>query len=95
MSPANPHAGCGTTPSYRQEHGEPALAEVMWHPDLPIGLWRRGDRAGALRYDLVMREPEGKLYVYYGVTEEGLHGPWLDLVDMADDATYWGPQPSE
>ncbi|MFL5731769.1 MAG: RNA-binding domain-containing protein [Chloroflexia bacterium] len=75
----------------QNEHGEPAMAEVMWHPQLPIGIWRRGQRAGAMRSDLVMRQPDGTLLVYYGVTDEGLHSPWQDLVDMAEEAGYEGP----
>lgn len=75
----------------QHEHGDPAMSEVMWHPDLPIGLWRRGERAGAMRYDVAVREPDGKLSVYYGVTEEGLQGPWRDLIEMAEDAGYEGP----
>jgi hypothetical protein len=78
----------------QQEHGGPAMAEVMWHPDAPVGLWRRGDRAGATRYDLVLRLPDNSLSIYYGVTEDGLHGPWLDLLSMAEDADYWGPDAS-
>ena len=78
----------------QHEHGEPALAEVLWHPELPIGLWRRGQRAGAMRYDLVMRRPDGALSIYYGVTEEGLHGPWRDLVLMGEDSGYEGPDPA-
>jgi len=26
--------------------------------------------------DSVQRDAEGQLHVYYGVTEEGIHGPW-------------------
>jgi hypothetical protein len=78
----------------QHEHGEPALAEVLWHPELPIGLWRRGHRAGAMRYDLVMRRPDGSLSIYYGVTEEGLQGPWRDLVLMSEDSGYVGPDPA-
>lgn len=79
----------------QQEHGDPAVSEVLWHQYLPIGLWRRGQRAGAERYDLVMRLPSGKLCVYYGVTEDGMHGPWQELIDQADQVGYFGPDPAE
>ncbi|HYP18813.1 MAG TPA: RNA-binding domain-containing protein, partial [Chloroflexia bacterium] len=52
----------------QHEHGSPALSEVLWHPELPIGLWRQGNRAGALRYDLVSRYPDGSTRIFYGVT---------------------------
>jgi hypothetical protein len=79
----------------QHEHGGPALSEVLWHPELPIGLWRQGNRAGALRYDLVSRYPDGSMRIFYGVTEDGLIGPWADLAQMADSAGYEGPNPSE
>jgi hypothetical protein len=77
------------------EHGEPALAEVLWHPELPIGVWRRDNRAGAIRYDLVSRKPDGSMSIYYGVTEDGLYGPWGELVRLAEEAGYTGPSASE
>ena len=79
----------------QHERGMPELAELAWHPDEPVGIWRRGQRAGDMRYDLVSRNPDGSLNIYYGVTEEGLHGPWTELVTMAEEANYWGPDPSE
>jgi hypothetical protein len=79
----------------QHERGAPALAEIAWHPDEAIGIWRRGQRAGDMRYDLVARNPDGGLNIYYGVTEEGLQGPWAELVEMAEQANYWGPDPSE
>ena len=47
--------------------------QVQWHGD--IGLWKRYKRGGTVRYDLVQRV-NGELRVYYGVTYEGMHGPW-------------------
>ncbi len=51
--------------------------KVQWHGD--IGLWKRYKRGGTTRYDLVQRE-NGELRVYYGVTYEGMHGPWQVFV---------------
>jgi hypothetical protein len=79
----------------QSEHGEPEMAEVAWHPTQPIGVWRRNNRAGAMRLDLVSRYPDGSLRIYYGVTEDGLHGPWLELLEMAEAAGYEGPKPAE
>ena len=58
-------------------------SKVEWHGD--IGLWKRYKRAGTTRYDLVQRE-NGELRVYYGVTYDGMHGPWQAFVveDEAD-----------
>jgi|GEM_PF-2001020 len=38
-------------------------------------------RAGKARYDFVQRDAEGQLHVYYGVTEEGIHGPWREFLE--------------
>ncbi len=53
--------------------------EVQWNG--AIGLLRKYRRAGKLRYDLVQRDLNGNIHVYYGVTEEGIFGPWRELVD--------------
>lgn len=50
--------------------------EVEWHGE--IGLWKRYQRGGAMRYDLVQRD-NGEIRVYYGVTDDGMHGPWLQF----------------
>lgn len=57
--------------------------EVEWHGE--IGLWKRYQRGGTVRYDLVQRDNSG-IRVYYGVTDDGLHGPWQKFAseDEAD-----------
>jgi Putative DNA-binding domain len=50
---------------------------VQWVGD--IGLWKRYKRAGVVRYDLVQRD-NGNVRVYYGVTDDGMHGPWQQFV---------------
>jgi PHP family Zn ribbon phosphoesterase len=58
--------------------------KVEWVGD--IGLWKKNKRAGQVRYDLVQRGPNPEeLHIYYGVTENGLHGSWLKLLDLLDD----------
>jgi hypothetical protein len=57
--------------------------KVNWHGD--IGLWKKYNRGGQTRFDLVQRAAKDKLRVYYGVTESGLHGPWQNLIDNLDD----------
>lgn len=51
--------------------------KVQWKDDL--GIWKAYAHGGKTRYDLVQRTG-GKLFVYYGVTEDGLHGAWRELV---------------
>lgn len=56
--------------------------KVQWHGD--IGLWRRYQKAGENRFDLVQRT-NGDLRVYYGVTESGLHGPWQVFLEPDEE----------
>lgn len=79
----------------QHEHGDPTAAELAWHPTAPLGLWRREHRAGASRYDLAVRYPDNSLRIFYGVTDEGLQGKWRELIQMAENADYWGPPPIE
>ncbi len=48
--------------------------KVTWSGD--YGLWQVGRRAKKLRYDLVKRQPDGSLRVFYGVTADGMDEPW-------------------
>ncbi len=52
--------------------------EVTWKGE--IGLWKTYKRSGVRRYNLVQQDADGALHVYYGVTEEGIHGPWRAFV---------------
>jgi hypothetical protein len=63
-----------------QKEQHPVQAdEVTWQGD--IGLWKKTQRAGKVRYDFVQRDAAGRLHVYYGVTEDGIHGPWREFLD--------------
>jgi hypothetical protein len=65
-----------------QHEGNPAKPnKIEWHGD--IGLWRRYEKAGSVRYDLVQRD-NGNIRVYYGVTENGMHGQWADFLGDED-----------
>jgi PHP family Zn ribbon phosphoesterase len=55
--------------------------KVTWHGAL--GLWKTSSRQGRKRYDLVQRDTDGKLHLYYGVTEDGIHGEWGQFVEKA------------
>jgi hypothetical protein len=64
-----------------KESGELKPDRVTWHGDL--GLWRKTQKGGATRYDLVQRGG-GTLRVYYGVTEDGIHGAWRRVAEIED-----------
>ena len=53
--------------------------QLHWEGD--IAIVRKRERGEQVRYDLAQRE-NGRLRVYYGVTDDGIHGPWARLVGM-------------
>ena len=55
-------------------------AAVTWRGE--FGLWKAERRAKKLRYDLAVRQEEapGGLRVFYGVTEDGMTGPWAQFL---------------
>jgi len=57
--------------------------KVEWQGD--IGLWKKYKRGGQTRYDLVQRAKDQTVHIYYGVTENGIHGPWQRLIDSNDE----------
>jgi pyridoxine/pyridoxamine 5'-phosphate oxidase len=58
------------------------LDKVKWAGHL--GLWHRYFRTGQPHYDLVQKDPEGNVRIYYGVTEDGIHGEWKAIVGMEE-----------
>ena len=62
--------------------GDVAQAKVQWQGNL--GLLRQQKQGKSTRYDLVQRTPQGMRY-YFGVTDDGIHGPWKGLVGQEDD----------
>ena len=44
------------------------------------GLWHRYLRAGKPHYDLVQKDADGRLHIYYGVSDEGIDGPWRTVI---------------
>lgn len=67
-----------------QRESNPVKADkVQWQGD--IGLWRRYQKGGETRYDLVQRGRDGRLRVYYGVTDSGMHGPWQVFLAPDED----------
>lgn len=57
---------------------------VSWRGE--CGLWRAEKRAKRWRYDLVLRQPDGGLRVFYGVTSDGMSGPWGQFLTDEDKA---------
>lgn len=56
--------------------------QLTWHGDL--GLIKKQKRSGVTRYDLCHRGSEG-LRVYYGVSDDGIHGQWKGVVGSDDE----------
>ncbi len=54
-----------------------AAPPITWFGDL--GLIRKTQKGGVTRYDLAQRTAEG-IQVYYGVTEDGVHGEWKRVI---------------
>jgi hypothetical protein len=52
-------------------------APIQWDGD--IGLIKEQRRGKRVRYDLAQRTPDG-IRVYFGVTEDGIHGVWKTLI---------------
>lgn len=57
-------------------------ADITWEGD--YGLLRRDKQGKRERYDLVERTPQGYRY-YFGVTDDGIHGPWKRLVGQEEE----------
>lgn len=62
------------------ENNSVDVKKVDWRGDM--GLWKKYRRAGQTRFDLVQRGPDNTVRVFYGVTEDGIQGPWQKLIDL-------------
>jgi len=47
-------------------------------------LLHQGKQGKRANYDLVQRMPQGFRY-YFGVTDDGIHGPWKQLVGQDEE----------
>jgi Schlafen, AlbA_2 len=72
---------------YEQHPAE--KANIKWLGDL--GLLGTSKRAGVQRYDFAQRLPDGKLRTYYGVTDDGIHGEWHQVAELAPAAAVDDP----
>jgi PHP family Zn ribbon phosphoesterase len=62
--------------------GDLAEASVTWQGDLGLVTIQR--RGNLKRYDMAQRTTKG-LRLYYGVTDDGIHGEWKTLVGREND----------
>lgn len=65
-----------------KEKGTFSEDKVQWHGDK--GLWHKYLRSSRPHYDLVQRTADGDVSIYYGVSEDGIHGEWRAVVGMND-----------
>jgi hypothetical protein len=68
--------------SYSHYPSDLSQAGIHWQGNL--GLVTSYKQGKSMRYDLVQRTPSGHRY-YFGVTEDGIHGPWAGLVGQEDE----------
>ena len=58
----------------KQFEGNPVQrSKVKWQGE--VGLWRQHRKSSSIRYDLV-QQMDDRIRTYYGVTENGMNGPW-------------------
>ncbi len=67
---------------YAKLPADPSQASIQWAGRL--GLLRTQQQGKGDRYDLVQRTTDG-LRFYFGVTNDGIHGPWKALVGVEDE----------
>lgn len=54
-------------------------SDIQWQGN--IGLIRHQKQGRIDRYDMIHRQPDGTYRVFYGVTEDGIHDQWKNLID--------------
>ena len=57
------------------------ITNVHWSQEGDIGLWRSYRRGNDVRYDLVKRVGDAQVRVFYGVSEAGMDGRWLQFLE--------------
>ena len=68
--------------SFAELPSDLSRAKIQWQGQL--GLLRRRKQGKSTRYDLIQRTDDGYCY-YFGVTDDGIHGPWKSLAGHEDD----------
>ncbi|OGO36254.1 MAG: hypothetical protein A2W35_10275 [Chloroflexi bacterium RBG_16_57_11] len=68
--------------TYASMPADPWQMKVQWQG--PYGLIRKQKQGKLSRYDLIQRTEDGYRF-YFGVTDDGIHGPWKQLVGLEED----------
>jgi hypothetical protein len=68
--------------SYAKLPADLSQTDIQWQGD--YGLIRTHKQGKSTRYDLVQRTPGG-IRFYFGVTDDGIHGTWKELVGQEDE----------
>lgn len=68
--------------TYASLPGDPTQMKIQWQG--PYGLIHKQKQGKSQRYDLIQRTDTGYRY-YFGVTDDGIHGPWKKLVGLEED----------
>ncbi len=68
--------------SYANLPADRGQLNIQWQGD--YGLLRQQKQGQNQRYDFIQRVGGGYRY-YFGVTEDGLHGPWKELLGQEDE----------
>ncbi len=63
-----------------QQHEDNAVSHSAIKWEGKLGLVHTERRAGKVRYDLALRTEDGKVRIFYGVTEDGMEGSWATFV---------------
>jgi hypothetical protein len=64
------------------EAGGPKVEHIRWQGNRAILNKRAKD--GNTWYDLALRDPDGTVHIYYGVTDSGLDDAWLKLIEPGE-----------
>ncbi len=56
--------------------------DVKWHDDMGLITPKSPT---VMRYDLVQRNKSGNLRFYFGVTDDGIHGKWKQVVGLVEE----------
>jgi hypothetical protein len=59
-----------------------SVIKIDWQGN--FGVVGRQKQGNISRYDLVQRTPDGYRF-FFGVTDDGVHGPWRTLLGHEDD----------
>lgn len=64
------------------EAGGPRADSIRWQGNRAL-LGKRA-KDGNIWYDLALRDPNGAVHIYYGVTDSGLDDAWLKLIEPGE-----------